>query len=454
MFVMHKSVYIMRILNFYIIITLLLCMPVSLSAQDIDKTFDSDTLMTLQYYESKVLNYSQLLKQRKEQAYAARSKEKVSRSGYLPKIDAIGQGNLDIRNLDQWNKPEGIYHPYNYFLGGTLSQPVYAGGSVSAQYNADKIQDRISVQNVLLSVDDIYLQADQAYWAASANTEYLQISQNYYEIINSQYKLIKLKFDNGAIAKNDLLMITTRLLEAELGIKKAEAAYLLSYQNFYILMGYQPDDMPVPVQPIISDMPLPKVYSFETALEQRHDYRIAELQISLARQNMKLAVSKYNPQLYFQFQGGWGTSNPNYGYPPEGVAIASLNLSFTIWDWGARCNTSRQMKALVNSQTYYKQYVADQISQDIANAYTNVTQLREQIAVAEKNLQLAKESLRLNTLSYNEGKISIADILSSQVSWIQAYSNLIQANYSYKTAVASYERALGEKSIDYEFSTK
>ena len=409
--------------------------------------------MTLESYENKVLDYSQLLKQKKEQALASRSKEKVSRSGYLPKIDAIGTGNIDLRNLDLWHKPEGVYHPYNYFLGGTVSQPIYAGGSVSSQYNIDKTQDRISVQNVLLSVDDIYLQADQAYWAVSANTEYLQISYRYHEIINNQYKLIKMKFDNGAIAKNDLLMITTRLLEAELGIKKAEAAYLLSYQNFFILMGYSPDDMPIAVEPILSEMHTPEVYSFETALEQRHDYRIAELQILLARQNKKLAISKYNPQLYFQFQGGWGTSNPNYGYPPEGIAIATLNFSFTLWDWGARCNTSRQMNALINSQKYYKQYVADQINQQLSNAYTNVIQLLEQISVADQNLQLARESLRLNTLSYNEGKISIADILSSQLSWIQAYSNYIQANYSYKTAIASYERALGEKSRGYQFSS-
>ena len=211
--------------------------------------------------------------------------------------------------------------------------------------------------------------------------------------------------------------------------------------------------MPIAVEPILSEMHTPEVYSFETALEQRHDYRIAELQILLARQNKKLAISKYNPQLYFQFQGGWGTSNPNYGYPPEGIAIATLNFSFTLWDWGARCNTSRQMNALINSQKYYKQYVADQINQQLSNAYTNVIQLLEQISVADQNLQLARESLRLNTLSYNEGKISIADILSSQLSWIQAYSNYIQANYSYKTAIASYERALGEKSRGYQFSS-
>ena len=52
------------------------------------------------------------------------------------------------------------------------------------------------------------------------------------------------------------------------------------------------------------------------------------------------------------------------------------------------------MNALINSQKYYKQYVADQINQQLSNAYTNVIQLLEQISVADQNLQLARESLR------------------------------------------------------------
>ena len=226
---------------------------------------DTIPVMTLKAYEDSVVNYSQVLKQKKEQFFAAKAKKDVSRTGYLPKISAAGSGTIDLKRLNQWHNPRGIYHPYTYFAGGNVSQVIYGGGSVIAQYKADEISEDISQQQVLLNVNDIFLQADNAYWTAAANQELLHVSREYYNIILNQYHIIKLKFDNGAIAKNDLLMITTRLKEAELDIKKAEASYLLAFQNFNILMGITPDHRPEKIESILSELDFPLEGTYETA---------------------------------------------------------------------------------------------------------------------------------------------------------------------------------------------
>lgn len=49
----------------------------------------------------------------------------------------------------------------------------------------------------------------------------------------------------------------------------------------------------------------------------------------------------------------------------------------------------------------------------------------------------------MNTFSYNEGKLPIIDVLSAQVSWLQAYTNVVSVNYQYKVALAEYAKALG-----------
>lgn len=399
--------------------------------------------MSLDTYRTKVMDYSQQLKQAKEQVLSATAKRKAAHTGFLPKIDLAATGSVDMTNLDLWNAPKGTYHPYNYFAGGTLTQSIWAGGSVQSQYKADKIQENISKENELLTIDNIYLQAELAYWNLSANTDLLRVSMQYYEIIKSQYELIKLRFDDGVIAKNDLLMITTRLKETELGVKKAETSYLIACQNFNILMGISPDAAKELTESITKPLPTPAEVTFEQALSRRPDYKAAELQVNLMKQNQKLAVSKFNPQIYFQFQGGFGTSSPNLGPDGRGVALSTLNFSMPLWHWGERKNTSRQYRALLNSSIYNQQIVADQINQEVANTWTSMDQSFTQIQVAEENLKLAQEALDLNTFSYNEGKITIADVLSSQISWIQAYTNMITAHYSYKVAVAQYQKAIG-----------
>lgn len=399
--------------------------------------------MTLDTYRTKVMDYSQQLKQAKEQVLSATAKRKVSHTGLLPKIDLAATGSVDLTNLDLWNGPAGTYHPYSYFAGGTVTQSIWAGGAVQNQYRSDKIQEKISKENELLTLDNIYLQAELAYWALSANTDLLKIAQQYHQIIKSQYELINLRFEDGAIAKNDLLMITTRLKESELGVKKAETSYLIACQNFNILMGVAPNAVKENTENITLPLPSPMEVSFEEALSRRPDYKTAELQVSLAEQTRKLALSKFNPQISFQFQGGYGTSNPNIGPDGNAVALSTLNFSMPLFHWGERKNTNRQYRALLNNSLYNRQIVADNINQEVSNTWTSMDQSYTQIQVAEENLKLAQEALDLNTFSYNEGKITIADVLSSQLSWVQAYTNMITAHYSYKVAVAQYQKAIG-----------
>ena len=85
----------------------------------------------------------------------------------------------------------------------------------------------------------------------------------------------------------------------------------------------------------------------------------------------------------------------------------------------------------------------DKIAQEVANAWTSLTEYTKQITVAEEACKIAEENLDLNTFSYNEGKLPILDVLSAQLSWIQSYSSLIQTWYQQKASLAQYNKAIG-----------
>jgi outer membrane protein TolC len=399
--------------------------------------------LSLDDYRERVMAYSQQLKQARENVLASTAKRKADHTGFLPRIDLAGNGSIDLTNLDLWDAPAGTYHPYTYFGGGVLSQPIYTGGSLQAQYQSDKLQEAISRENVELTLDNIRLQAEVAYWTLSANIDLLRIARQYQQIIQNQYDIIKLRFDDGAIAKNDLLMITTRLKETELSVKKAEVSYLVASQNFNILMGEDPNGERDETEAITKPIAAPADVSFDEALSRRPDYKSASLSVDLARQTQRLALSKFMPQLSFTFQGGFGTSNPNLGPDGKPVALSTLTFSMPLWHWGERSQVKNQYRAAYNNALYSRQIVADQVNKELCNARTNMDQTFLQIHVAEENLKLAQEALDLNTFSYNEGKITIADVLSSQLSWINAYTSLISAHYAYKSAVAQYLKAAG-----------
>lgn len=87
------------------------------------------------------------------------------------------------------------------------------------------------------------------------------------------------------------------------------------------------------------------------------------------------------------------------------------------------------------------------MSEELNNGWVNVTETAKKLEIVYSSLDIAKETLILNTFSYNEGKLPILDVLSAQVSWLQAYTNVVSVNYQYKVALAAYAKALGNTGV-------
>ena len=97
---------------------------------------------------------------------------------------------------------------------------------------------------------------------------------------------------------------------------------------------------------------------------------------------------------------------------------------------------------MLHSKEYDLQITKDQITLEVSNAWTNLTENTKQITVAEEACRIAEENLELNTFSYTEGKLPIIDVLSAQVTWIQSYSSLIQTWLQQKVSLADYNKAI------------
>ncbi len=396
----------------------------------------------LEKYREAVLNYNQQLKASKESTLASIANEKSSKSSFLPRLELQGQAGLDLTNMDLFDAPKGSYHPYNYNAALVLTQPIISG-SVNDQFKVNKIATQISQISEKNVSDNISYQADVYYWTAAANKELLAASELYLSQIKELYKTIKTRYDEKYIAKNDLLMVNTRLKEAELQQKKAQTQYDLAVQQFNILMGMAPATPLFLENKIDEKAILPSSVDMVLALKLRSDYKAAGLQVILQENVRDLTLTKYNPYLGLNLTAGYGTGNPNYGDGTNFMSVAQLVLRVPILNFGERSQTKSAAQSAVNISKLQQQVVVDQIAQEVNAAWTKVSQSETQIAVVTESLANADESLELNTFSYNEGKISLVDVLQSQISWIQAYGNKIGANLSHKMAIAEYYRSMG-----------
>ena len=399
-----------------ILILSLLCSGLNAGAQQ--------AYLSREEYRDKVEAYSQILKQQHLKTFASTEARKIASTGFLPQIDITAEGTANLNHLDQWNSPKGDYHPYTYQALATLTQPLYTGGSLIAQKKVAQAEEALDQLTTELTLDQIHYQSDAVYWNASAARAGLKAAATFQDIVQQQYDIIQDRFDDGAISRTDLLMISTRRKEAELQYIKARQNHTLALQKLNILMGSEPD---APIDSI-AEIDIPTASIIPLGLDDV----------------LHAALSRYNPQVSMFLATGWDTGITYMGQDVPHTPVVGVNVSIPIFRWGARFKTNRQQKAYIGIQKLQQSYVTDNILEELSAATTKLTETEQQVKTAQENMILAEENLGLVTFSYNEGKASMADVLSAQLSWTQAHTNLIDAYLAEKMAMAEYWKVVSE----------
>jgi len=397
--------------------------------------------LTVEEYRAKVLDYNQDIKQSREAVKAAIYALKGVKTGFFPKLQLSGNYSYQIEDVE-FMQGVDLKHN-NYSAEAALSQNVYAGSMVRKQQEAAKLQKAIARLGEELTTDNIVYAADVSYWTLAANESLFYISQEFVLIVKELDGIVQKRFDEGAISKTDLLMVKTRLKEAELQESTRNMNYQTAMQSFKIMMGAPLEEKWVIIDSIQKPEIVPSLQPLEVALKRRADYQIAVQDFNLTKQQTKIIRSKYLPQLAVGVKETWGTPLINVSGDEKFATVAFAKLSMPIFNWGEKRQNVKQNRAMETSKELAMSKVEDQVKEELANAWVKLNENWKQVEIANSTLEIARENLKLNTFSYNEGKLPILDVLSSQATWLQAYTNVVSANYQYKVAYAEYVRILG-----------
>lgn len=400
-------------------------------------------LFTAAEYKQKVLDYSQQIKQSTEQRIAMLEAMKTARTAYLPQLDFSGNVQYRINDYDMDFAGVKIgMASETYGLEAGIVQNLYSGGAVRNRFKAARIQHDIAQKAEELTVDNIMYAADVNYWSTTAKKDLYLVMTQYVKIIRDLEKVVTDRFTDGYISKTDLLQVQSRLKEAELQQSNAYKAYQIALQNLNVLMGESPVSPVEVADSITLYQELPPLMGAEAVFNNRPEYSIAGLNIDYQKRQLKLTRSKYLPVLSVGVKETWGTQMLNIDGSTMWNSIAFASVSIPLFHWGARVKDVNVQRAILRSKEYDLQITKDQITQEVSNAWTNLTENTKQIKVVEEACKIAEENLDLNTFSYTEGKLPILDVLSAQVTWIQAYSSLIQTWLQQKVSLADYNKAI------------
>ena len=401
---------------------------------------DAQTL-SVEQYRQKVLEYNQDIQKSQQAVNGALYSLKGIRTGFFPKLDITGNYSYQLEKVE-FLPGTDLKHD-NYGVEAGLVQNVYSGSAVRKQYDVAKLQHAIAQLSVEHTVDNMIYAADVSYWSVAANRNLYELSEQFVQIVRELYEIVNKRFEEGAISKTDVLMVQNRLKEAELQLNTNSTNYKTALQSLNIMMGVEPDAAVVLTDSIQKVLWVPKQEGLNKALERRADYQSAIMGIEMAKSQTDMARSKYLPQLAVGIKEKYGTTLLNVDGKAQWATTAYAQINIPVFHWGEMRQNVRLSRTQEWTKELERSQLKDQVSKELNNAWVNVIEISKKLEIVYSSLDIAKDNLTLNTFSYNEGKLPIIDVLSAQVSWLQAYTNVVSVNYQYKVALAEYAKALG-----------
>jgi outer membrane protein TolC len=175
------------------------------------------------------------------------------------------------------------------------------------------------------------------------------------------------------------------------------------------------------------------------ALDRRSDIKAAEAQVRAAQRALAAAHDERLPSL--SINGNYGAIGTN---PAQASATfsAAATLSIPIWQGG---RTEGDIKAAEASLAQRQSELDDlkgQVESDVRNAFLDLQAATSQVKLAQRNLQVNKETLDLTRQRFDAGVIDNVEVVQAQESLTSADLDTINSVFAHNVAKLSLARAI------------
>lgn len=332
-----------------------------------------------------------------------------------------------------------------FTLSTTLTQPLFAGGSILSNYRLEKLGVDISKMDLETVKRDIILQVREGYFTILKAEKFLEVARQTVKQFSAQLEVTRAFFEVGIVPKNDVLQAEVRLANARQGLVKAENDLLLAKAYLNSLLRRE-IETPLEVVDILEYKPFPLTFqeSLQEALEKRTEIKNAQLRIEQAKEGIKIARSGFFPTV--TLSGNYARVSEEPGlmgdWRGERWTIQTL-ITLNFGDWGKTAYKVGESKVKLSQAEDSKIQLIEGIILEVKNNYQNMLVAERNLSVAEKAIEQAEENLRMNEERYKYQVATATDVLDAVTLLAQARVNYYSALSDFNIIKARLERAMG-----------
>lgn len=389
-----------------------------------------------------------------EKIAQARAGVRQAVSGFLPTLNAQGSDTLDEKlfvlefpSLVPGEPPTrmSIDFTKDYQMAFSFGLPLYAGGRLTAGYRQAGYGLKASQESVRLSEQETVLEAKRAFYGYLLAREFSAAAEEGLALAGKFMENVKNLHAVGMASKFDLLRSEVQLANLKPQAIRARNSVEVAALGLKTVCGI---DLDVPVE-VKGELVAPPLDAeardvVAEALDQRPEIRQIDYQRRMAGESLKMARGSILPTLALGGQYSvWGDALNFRKGTWQNYYTISLSLSLPIFNGFESRARIGQSKAAIRELDWTRKGLSNAIAFEVRQSVLNLNQARETLLSQEKNVEQAREAVRIAELNYAEGLATNLDVSTAQVALSQARTNHSQALYDCVISQAQLEKAVG-----------
>ena len=363
----------------------------------------------------------------------------LSASSLTGKLNDTGHDIVDALETDTRNTAFGAV---------TLSQPLYLGGKLRALYRSARVANQLSHIQLDKKREETLIAVDEAYWQVVSVSHKKQLAERYATLLDTLLHNVEQLVEAEMATQGDLAKVRVKYNEAQMTLTKATNGLALAKMLLAQRCGMALDAQfevaelsPLAAVATASDM----LIDMEQVWQERKEMQMLRLSDTLAREGVRMAASSLKPNV--ALTGGYLFSTPNLfdGFKNEvgGTWMAGVVVNIPILHPGGIYSV-KAAKAKRREVAYQIEEAQEMIALQVNKLNYELQLAYKKLAQATSNLDQAEENLRLADESFKAGLCSSSDLMAAQTAWIQAHSEVLDAEIEIEMDALYLRQALGK----------
>ena len=402
---------------------------------------------------ARALNSNESLKVIQEQVRESQGRVQEARAEFLPTVN-MNFLFTPAQRFPLIRIPGGIFGPeeQTFEAGFTrrntmqveLNQPIYTGGRLRNSYGIQASALDASKLQLERARQEMQYRVVETFYAALMNEQGVRVADEQIALNTKQVSLAKARFEAGSVARLDVLQAEVELANSKARRIQARAHVETAYQALRTVLSI-PQSQQLVLRGSLDERPEQLTRSvLEAGIASRPDLRAYSSQRAIAQHSVALANAEWKPSL---------SLTGNLQYQDDGVDSLfrtdnqsyTMGLAIRVPLFSAPGAAARRIVA--NAQVRQSEHglnaATDAARLEVESAWTAFEASDEVVTTQEKALELARESVSIAQVSYENGVITSAELNDAQVRLLQTEWLLMQAKYSRIVAAAKARAAAG-----------